>query len=417
MSRKRVFSKRGHLSPITRMLDPVSWFALYAALVPFDGVLRVQYGGTLTRFLGITVCFMLIVKAAISGRVIRPPFAVWVWAAFVAVAVASGLWAVSVESWAQNTTSLCSFYLFYLVVASSRFGVDGIGRIERAAAIGGVLATLVEIGQFYHGATYGLSGRASLVLGPGRAVDPNFFASGLILPFTIAANQAINFRKKSRIAWVYVGLIAVGMALSGSRGGVAAAVVASATLLFVSRRSLGVRRVILGVVSLLLILGAVLLIPSEILRRFSFVALRMSGASGRLDIWRIGLAAFLYAPWGYGYGNFPAVYDLFRWLAPSDFVSARLSKTAHSIYVQSFTELGLLGGTLLLVALVDQLRAQSSLATRDPRHIGILAGLVGAIMSGTTLDVLGSKFFWLTLMLSIASINASRCGHAGENCV
>jgi O-antigen ligase len=91
----------------------------------------------------------------------------------------------------------------------------------------------------------------------------------------------------------------------------------------------------------------------------------------RLQLWSDGLAAFPSSPlWGIGYGEY---YERFRLVA-------------HNSYVQSFVELGVIGGTLfagayyLAVAGLYRLKAEPD-STGDPEFVRARPYVLGAIVA------------------------------------
>jgi hypothetical protein len=137
------------------------------------------------------------------------------------------------------------------------------------------------------------------------------------------------------------------------------------------------------------------------------------GSSGRDDFWRVALDSFGEEPvLGHGAGTFR-----FSWYELRDLRVTNAD--AHSLYLQAFSDLGLVGG-LLVLAMVGVLLWTGFAAWRHARgpQRELYAALLGAALAfaiGSAID-----WFWLTAVLpavfflATGVLVAARCGQLAE---
>ncbi|MCK4819994.1 O-antigen ligase family protein [bacterium] len=207
--------------------------------------------------------------------------------------------------------------------------------------------------------------------------------------------------------------------LTGSRGGVIGAVIA--VFLYYWRARRHIRRH--AVITSLLIAGVLVfsmwqIAPRPFLDRFDIQQILERGGLGRFFVWRVGVEAFFHRPLnGYGYNNFPYVYELFSVVVPADYLAYWTYRVAHSIYLQAFAELGIIGGLLLLFTLWKHWRLARTLARKSLLGVALESALVGILVSSATLGTLNYKYFWLGLTLILLLKNTMRRhrGHIQHN--
>jgi O-antigen ligase len=120
------------------------------------------------------------------------------------------------------------------------------------------------------------------------------------------------------------------------------------------------------------------------------------GAGARLEIWTVALqAAAKYGLIGSGLSNFPMVFDQFPAYSS---VPLGDSRGAHSVWLGTLVELGVIGLGLLLGGVVSQLRGARAAPSAEERHWAMLAiesACIGVLVAGAFLDILWRKSFWL----------------------
>jgi O-antigen ligase len=130
--------------------------------------------------------------------------------------------------------------------------------------------------------------------------------------------------------------------------------------------------------------------------------------AGRSDIWKVGVAAFR-QHWlaGSGIGTFPDAYNRVYLSVPHHFY-INWSRPAHDLIVQSFTELGIIGGILVLSAWWLQFRELSCIGRADPDlwlRVGLEAATLGYFVAALFIDVLDIKQTWMIPILIAVVVN------------
>lgn len=399
-------------------------FVLYAALIPFDNILMIgTLGGTVTRYLGIAVIMVTWTGLLVNrrGRVMRPPSVVWSWLAFLVLAGASSLWAITPSETISSMFTIGGLFLIYLSMGLYPFTERDYSYVTKAIIVGGVIAAMMSLFGYFREITYADSVRGSLILKEGKWVDPNHFATSLILPLLLSLYW-LTSQRGSRRTWAIASIVMISIAilLTGSRGGVIGAVVA--VLLFYWRARHHIRRRAVIIASLLiagvLVFSVWQIAPRQLLKRFDIQQVLESGSAGRFFIWSVGLEAFFHRPLnGYGYNNFPYAYEMFSGVVPANYLSYRAYRVAHSIYLQAFAELGIIGGLLLLFTLWEHWRLARNLARKSLFGVALEPALVGILVTSATLGTLNYKYFWLgfTLILILKNTMIRHRDHIQQN--
>jgi O-antigen ligase len=388
---------------------------LFAAVLPFGGLLAVGPSrfSSLSSILGLLLVVGLLAQV-VAGRRTGVPMSptVPLWLLFLAVAGATTLWSLDAVSTAVGFVVLGSLSALYILVSMSPIERGVLRRTENGLLVGGVAVTgyglvqLLLLGGFpahVPGAPLDAGGRfGNDLLGPDNE------AVSLLLPLVIALSRSVaRERPRSRTGYAGVAaLLLLGVLMTGSRGGILAAVVSGLVLALASRRG---RRRLLTYTVVGLMLGAVafFLHPLGIAER----TVATSSSSGRFAIWRVGLAACPhYCAVGSGWETFPLVYAKTQPSVPDAqvLVGKGGSYQPHNVILLVAIELGIAGLILLFAVLaatvVDALRLPVSL--RGPP----LAGLVGTWFAAMFLSNLEYKFFWMALIM----VALSRTVASGE---
>jgi O-antigen ligase len=394
----------------------VFFLALYAALIPFSNVLGIGKWGSVTRYLGIIVIIVTWIEllAKGRGRILKPPSVALGWLIFLELAGGSALWAVSPSTTISSMFTIVGLFLIYLSVGVYPFTARDYSYITKNIIVGGNIAALASFFGYLNRLTYKNTVRGSLVFGEGRWADPNHFATSLILPLMFSIEWTFSASRGRKIRGLLSAIvIGIAILLTGSRGGFLG--VAVATLLFFWRvRSKIQMRTIVKTITFVFIIVLVVVVyvapPASLFDRFSLSIVLSSGGAGRFTIWQIGWRAFLHRPMiGYGYNNFAYVYDLFRGqFLSGGYYFTLTHRPAHNIYLQTFTELGLVGGLLLLFIIWKHWQLVRRLEQRNSLFITLEAAFVGIMVTSTTLGTLNYKYFWLVFSLILLSANIIR---------
>ena len=408
-------------APLLVVAPDLAILALVAAL-PFDALAALDETGmlTLTRLLGIAVLggwvVHVVANPARRVRLGRPGLLLLAYVAFAAVSVG---WSPNTDVGLAALLTLAQLFLLYVMAANV---LDDWSRIAHALDVlllsTAVLAVIVLVQN--PGVENGGFGLARAVVHYGtHTTNPDPLAYQLALP----AVAALAFRARGGpLGWWRLGaMVLIGLALvaTGTRGGVLAAGGGLVTLAAVRPR-MGVR-VLVALALVTLLLPAVLPGGALDILRARWETSGDDRLSGRLDIWRVGLAMIADRPLhGTGFGGFQDTFYQYMLVTPVDphfaLIHSRGNRAPHNIYLSTFAELGLIGGTLLTLALVAHARALWQLR-RAARQVGLdqvediavalLATLATLLVAGSNGDLLLEKTPWMLLaVMQGASIAA-----------
>lgn len=389
-------------SPVRMLLAP------YAFLVPFGSGIVLPIGlpspfNTLTTLVGAAATVGLVVHGVMNrGGPPRLVRAVPAWLLFLAVCTLTYFWSIKPEATIDNLLVLAPLIGLFVLVALLPIDRSDVAVLERAVIAGGVVAgayaLYLLVGPGLPATEHGVP---RFALAGGVEGDPNITAASLLLPLALSLGRGLHSDRGNErvVCLLAAGLIAAGIALTGSRGGIVAGIVVLAALAFHERR-----RVVTVSFAVLALAGGVVafsLAPEGLQQR-----LQRTDSTHRTAIWRVGLEACpTYCVHGSGWGTFPSVYNLALGQA-RDAEGYRLGFKAHNIWLRAPLEGGVLALVFMIAALaatlLDVLRLPSSL--RGPP----LAALIGLLVSNTFLSNVDFKYFWLVL------IHATMCTLAFE---
>src|SRR5262249_15346444 len=246
-------------------------------------------GSTITRLFGLLALGGFGVAGFGARRLVRPPRAAIWWGVFVVWAIASAGWAVDVEVFYERLPTMLSLFALYLAAVSIRPTRKELCAVCVLLVVGGVVAGATT--YLYGGFDDTVAGtmdrqgrlvRGTLVLGE-AASNPNALGMAVgpsLNPF-LGACVSLRSAPLWLLAVASVGVMALGLLLSMSRGALVSALVALGVLIL----RMGVRKQIIAVIAALVVLTAVL--PSTLFTRIEAV---YSGddrtGSGRTDIWK-----------------------------------------------------------------------------------------------------------------------------------
>lgn len=392
-------------APLFVLAPHLAILGLVAAL-PFDALSSLDDTGalSLTRLLGVAVVggWVLYVVASPRRRVRlgRPGALLFAYVLFATISIG---WASDTDVTGAALCTLAQLFLLYVMAANV---LDDWSRIARALDVL-LLATTVLAVMVLAEAASG-AGRAVLRYGQ-YEVNPNFLAAQLAVP----AVTALAFRARQIPLgwWRMLAVVPIVLALvaTGSRGGAVAFAAGLATLA-IGRPRLGMRGLAaLAVVALLL--PAVLSDNTLQLLRHRWEKTETDRLSGRLDIWRVGLAMVADRPLqGTGFAGFHDAFYQYMLETPVDprfaLMHSRGNRVAHNIYLSTVAELGLVGGTLFGLALAAHTRTawrlrRAAMQVGDDEAedvaLALLAGTVTLLVAGACTELLLCKTPWLFL--------------------
>jgi hypothetical protein len=383
-------------------------YGLYAALVPFDDLLRFGPGGTLTKMLGVLATLFVLIYAVRSRRLTRPPLAVWLWLGYMLWTMASLMWTAD-----QTEGMIVGQTMAALIVMFAAFAVAPIDEAQLrtvcgCVVAGGVAASAYGLWVMQHvPALIGNDGavRRVAISANGMTIDPNHFANALLFPLALSLVALVHARSP-RAVFVYAiasVLLIAGIAVSLSREAVIASVLIALVLLWFSRRR--VLGVALGLPIVAAILAAVPAIGTRMSEAFA------TGGAGRMSIWQVGIAAWKAHPiigWGEG-GSFDA-YDRY-YLRVYQAYNAGWSRPPHNSALTALVDLGVIGLLLLVAAVVATVLPLRRIARGDSLYdlrVAVTAALVGILFSSFFIDLTNYKYLWLVLVAAAQLASVAR---------
>jgi O-antigen ligase len=400
-------------APLLVMAPELALLALVAAL-PFDALAAVDESGmlTLTRLLGIAVLggwvVHVLARPARRVRLGRPGRLLLAYVAFATVSIG---WSGDTDVTLTALLTLAQLFLLYVMAANV---LDDWSRIARALDVlllsTCVLAVFVLAQGTGSGALTPRAARAVVRFGE-SVTNPDGLANQLAFPVV----AALAFRVRHGVLgwWRVAAAVPIGLALfaTGSRGGALAAGAGLVTLAVVRPR-IGARALaVVGLVAVLL--PAALPGRTLDLLRGRWAASSEDRLSGRVDIWRVGLAMVADRPLqGTGFAGFSDAFYEYMLETPVDpqfgLMHSRGNRVAHNIYLSTVAELGIVGGALLALALGAQARTlwqlhraarQMGNAQAEDIAVALLAILATLLVAGSDGDILLEKTPWMLLAL------------------
>ncbi|MGZ5143394.1 MAG: O-antigen ligase family protein [Burkholderiales bacterium] len=371
---------------------PVYILGAYAALVPFDDLLTTGAGATLTKLLAILAGASIVFSMLIVKRAIKPSRSLLVLLALVLYIGATIFWAIDPPRALAAYGTYVNYFLLFVAISLYPISPSDM-KVVLACMIGGSLAA-AGYGDYVFRQEEQLGASRLLVTGTGdMIIDSNEFAAALLAPIALSVMMFLRLRFGfAKLIWLATVIVLFsGFVISGSRGATVGVAAMGIFLLFRSRY-----RAQLLAISLASVLA---IVASPLGERFG--QSDMASADGRVDIWRVGIAS-LHQYWlgGAGVGNFENAFAQYFLVTPHQPLS--WVRTAHSMFVLSAVEYGIIG--LLLVLAVWYLEF------RDLAHVqgedlvadvctALRAGILGLFVTGFSLDLMTYKYTWLAFSL------------------
>ncbi len=380
-------------------------FGAYIALLPYDSLLQVASGGTLTRLVAILAGVALLLRALFLGKLRQPPRAWFGWFAFMLFVGTSFLWTADLPT--GQLIYLQSAQLFAMLTILAIYPASDL-ELRGALVImvlSGVGAALYGVHLYLGGSVSMFENRLVLQTSSGVVLDPNYFATSFVIPIAVAFAAAFYTRGWwLRALCVGASLVMMsGVLVSGSRGAFVAIGVMFAYFVVRSKNRLQVGAVVGAA------LGLTALFPS-VWTRFAKDPSAAGSGSGRTYIWQTGLHS-LSQHWlfGGGVGSFQTLYDA-SLLSNFQPVFQGWSRPSHSIVVGTLTEYGAIGLVLVMAAWYFTFRQTRTIAVTS-RYYGIRlaseAALIGLFSQAFFIDTLLIKYYWLGYALPLLLFNVA----------
>lgn len=394
-------------------LFPVS---LYALLVPSDSYLNftsLTGGSSLTKIAAILATGAMMAYLARNKRFVDPGRAVVGWLAYGAWASLTMLWGYDVETgtlvlWG----TLWQLLFFYVILSVARIEEDEFRIIIVSWIIGNMFASVFGATVFgFGGAKFDNSGRLKAHFDPDNKLLSDLFSASFVFPVALMTMYILRTAwglKKLGLMLVFAVLI-IGQFVVGSRGGILADGLVCVYYFFKGRYR--------GQLMFLAALAftASFAFPTATWGRF--LKPDPSGGSGRIEIWKVGLAALKdHWIWGGGFAQFENLYDKYFLTVWNQYYE-HWHRGPHNIILQAWVEQGLIGLGIMLLAWWLTYKSMAHVPKDHPRYderVAVEAGVFGAFVAAIFVGVMLSKFtFWMFTIVSLyrqvtlRSVNAS----------
>ena len=377
-------------------------YGLYIMLVPFDNMLKIGGGGTLTKLLGMASIAALLAHAFIQRRVGRPPKALWIWVAFLLWNLVGVMWTPDLPTALLYMQTLGSLVLLYGVLSIAPIAERDLRTVCTCIILGGVAASLYGI-YLLHNAPQMAGDYGRLMINVGdRKIDPNHFANSLLAPIALSFVALLSARRPGAIfaALLALAILIAGVLISLSRETLLGCVVIAAVVILLSRRRLV--GLAIGIPALVLIPLLVPAIGQRMTEAFS------TGGAGRTAVWHVAWIAFGQRPLlGWGTSGAVDAYDVnfFKVYQPH---SVGWVITPHNTALHIAVELGVVGLIIFTVAWIAMFRQLGDIPAGDRLsdvRVGLMAALTALALVSFFIDLLAYKYLWL-VMAAVAQLRS-----------
>jgi O-antigen ligase len=374
---------------------------LFVFSVPWENAIVIPGLGVISRFTGMLAVGMTLVAIVVSGRVRR-------WQGFQLTALLFVIWAGGVLWVNSNEPVLPQTFWTYPQLFLVLWMVWELAP-SRQRQLGLMAAYLLgtQVTAFQTIMAFRTHGSGMRRFSTGTA-DPNAVAMTLALAMPIAWYLGMTSRQPL-LRWICRGYLPVGLlalALTGSRGGLLAAMVGLLIVpLTMTRLSPGR---LATAIALLALSGAVAVayVPETIVQRFATTRSSVEDLSlgGRFEIWKAGLHAFTYRPLvGYGAGAFKRAAS--PWLGGQQ-------RVAHNSFLSILVEQGMVGFLLYSMIFVMVFHAVLRLPPLDRRYALVLLATVGTAMLPLSWEYSKPVWFILGALHGFSQAQGTRTGGA-----
>lgn len=375
-------------------------FGLYALLIPFDSILSIvkgaEGGATLTKFLGLLTILVLFINGIYYKKLYRPRVEALCWMLFVMYGILSFLWAIESDAVLSRIPTAAGLLLLYLIISSYKIKNSEFSQLKLLILAGGFLASVFSIHS------YGMmdtAGRTTLEVG-GRMADINSFAFSLLVPVSICIENIMSQPKKITKFFLCIMLCVMifGIIITGSRGNM----LGVAVIFFIYIINLK-KRIAFGASIVVVSMILLLFLPEWIFERWGTTL--ESGGSGRFTIWHIGFEVLKkYWAFGAGLNNFPTAYGQFAYID----TGKGWYRAAHNTYLGLLCEFGIIGFSLMIMALAKHYNALKLKYTHYRVDTIMLKSCFWAVLVSIFFsDAIWNKPFWLLFILIMMHKNVN----------
>jgi len=381
-------------------------FGLYVVLLPYDTVLQLSSGATITRLVAIATVATLLARIVITRDYRKPGRAWYALFAFTLFTAISFLWSSGENDAVGVLAQSLQLFAVTTVLAIYPARPRELAGAFACCVASGVGAALYAAHLYQSGSVTVAEHRLVLAASNGVAIDPNYFATFFVIPMAVAFAGAFNLKSMlARIGcYCSIFIMMTGILVSGSRGGFVA--IGIVFLYFIIRSKHRIMATSVAVATLSL----TALIPT-VYNRFLHDPSGTNGSgSGRTFIWHTGLVG-IERHWlfGAGIGSFENVYDRALLVAHQvDFQGWH--RPSHSMLVGTLVEYGVVGLVLLGTMWWSLFRATRRIGPESKlswMRLTSEATIVGLASQAFFLDVTAIKYYWLAYAIPLMVANVA----------
>lgn len=376
--------------------------ALYAVMVPSDSYLnftQLTGGSSLTKVAAILATAAMAFQLFRSKKFVNPGGATLAWTCYAIWCSLTLLWGFNVNddvlSWWFTLLQLLAFYVVLIVapIDEKDFQV-----VFNSFIVGAMFASLFGAYTFGVGGHKIVNeGRLKAYFNPDNKLVSDLFSASFVFPISIVTMNVLRTKwsvKKFALIFVWAVLL-VGQLIVGSRGGLLADAMVFVYYVIKGRY----RSQILFLAGLALLTSFAF--PTSTWGRF--LKPDPSGGSGRIEIWKVGLAA-LKDHWliGGGFGNFPQLYNKY-FLTVFNQYYEHWSRAPHNIILQAWVEIGVIGLGLMLWGWWTTFKSMDHIPKGHPLYdwrIAYEGGIGGTFIAAIFVGVMLYKFTWFSFTLT-----------------
>jgi len=406
---------------IATFIDPM--YGLYAFMVTmFAEQLLLISSVTLTKLIGIFVFGVWLIRSLAHKHVeIKIPKHTWIIILFAAWGLLSVMWASSEQRVFERLQVLLPNILLYILLVNLLNSPKRVQGIITVLIISGTGLALLTLFYLFSGKL--TAGRVAVYEVSGQ--DPNSLA--LYLLPNVALMIALFGQKIQALNKLFIvcGLLISALAIlaTGSRGALIALAIIFLLGSMLNQKVWPLMFLVLIAVGV----GTLFFLPPTYINRLQSIVTLSDRGAARLYIWLVGLQMIQAHPLlGVGLGNYSIAWNHFLPITPS--VSGAIwafktSKGSHNIFLNAFSELGVIGFVLFTawigISVKQGWSALMGLKKATAHYMaawssGVWLGLIAMVIAGFFLDMQYRKYFWVLLALTHVCYELSRIHQAKD---
>lgn len=389
----------------TKMIRHSSTYGLYlfVLLLPFE-YLMAQFGiGSILKYIGILTMGLavldIIMLYDMKIRLNYRTTTIIIWIIYVLFSI---LWAIDDAGAKYYASMYINNALMFLFISVLEYTESEKELFKKAFLVGG--AAFLFYMTFVPGAVVYSSWQHRLTIAAldgSELLDQNYLSALLLIPFALIFSDLIE-KKIGTIAKIiqiiYCTMIIYYVVATGSRSGLIAICFIVACVLKKNAKKHAFALIVIIGIGIMLLPLLVETISLDMLERYSFNAMtgQTSESDDRLIIWEIAIQSLnniVRALVGYGAGSAEKIVGM------SYFKEASI----HNFFLAHMVEFGFIGSIMLFSMLFRIIKD-----LKKYWYIDYLVGFLGIMIMGLFLDLLTTKFFWTSLMMSTVCISGKK---------